>query len=146
MENPKIRIDAAEVADPRVDAVLAQQGSFGMGAAPARLPDRKASLLYRPWFALMIAGALGGLAGWAVIEPFYDDGLRIEGRVEQVSPGPMGEPTAEVRVSGVLVLVSIQNTRILLDGAPVPLDRLEGAKRVTVLGRELERGQGSALL
>lgn len=146
METQKIRIDAAEMADPRVDAVLAQQGSFGLGAAPARLPDRKASLIYRPWFALMVAGALGGLSGWAVIEPFFDDGLRIEGRVERVSAAPMGGPVAELQVSGVRVLLRSGLTRVVRDGAQVPVEQLHGAQHVSVRGAQVERNNTQALV
>lgn len=133
----KIRIDASEVADPRVDAALAQQGSFGMRVAPDKLPDRKASLLYRPWFALMVAGALGGLAGWAVIEPFTDDGLRFEGRVEQVTPSPLSGASAELRVSGVRVLLLDDRSRLHRNGAPIGLGDLDGARRVSVRGHVL---------
>jgi hypothetical protein len=127
----KIRIDPAELADPRVDAALAQQGSFGM-RPPDRLPDRKASLLYRPWLVLAVAGALGGLAGWAVIEPFFDDGLRIEGRVERVAPDPLGGPLTDLRISGVTVRARTGYTRVLRGGVPIDVEALEGATRVAV--------------
>src|ERR1700722_19168125 len=30
-------------------------------------------IIYASWFYLAIAGCLGALAGWAVLEPFFDD-------------------------------------------------------------------------
>jgi len=79
-----IVIRPEDLADPRVDEQLARQLSFGMAGAPPRVEDAKTSLIQRPWFALMIAGLLGALAGWGVIEPLVDDGLRFRGTVEQL--------------------------------------------------------------
>jgi type III secretion system (T3SS) inner membrane Yop/YscD-like protein len=146
MDPQKIRIDAAEVADPRVDAILAQQGSFGMRAPSARVPDRRTALIYRPWFALMIAGALGGLAGWGVIEPFFEDGLRFDGRVDQVTPSPSGQPLAEVQVSGLKVLVGTGSTRLRRDGEEVSLDALTAGSHVRVRVAEMVRPTGSVLV
>lgn len=141
----KVRIEASELADPRVDAVLAQQGSFGMRPVPARVDDRKASLLYRPWLVLMVAGTLGGLAGWAVIEPFFDDGLRVEGRVDRLSVPPDAFGYAELKVSGVEVIVTGE-TRVHRAGDPLDVEALDGARRVTVVGQEVARGDGTVLV
>lgn len=80
----KLLISAEELADPRIDEVLARQLSFGMAPAEARTPDAKVALIYRPWFALMIAGTIGGAIGWAAIEPFFDDGVRFTGIARSV--------------------------------------------------------------
>jgi hypothetical protein len=146
MDHQKLRIDAAEIADPKVDEVLAQQGSFGMRPAEARLPDRKTSLIYRPWFALMIAGALGGLAGWGAIEPFFDDGTRIEGRIDEVTPEPLGGPVVTYRISGVRVVASASITKARKAGAEVALEALAVGAHVVVRGGELERRGETAMV
>lgn len=135
----KIRIDPGELFAPEVEDTLARQQSFGMAAAVPRAPDREASLLYRPWLVLMIAGALGGLAGWGIIEPFFDDGMAFEGRVEQrLASAPGGAPLFDV--SGVRILIDPEQARILEGGAPVDLARLAAGTHVRVRGWPLPDG------
>lgn len=134
----KIRIDPGELFAPEVDDTLARQQSFGMAAAVPRAPDRRASLVYRPWFVLMIAGTLGGLAGWGIVEQFLDDGLSFEGQVEQrLSPAPGGAPAFQV--SGLRVFVPPERARILVDGEPAALSALEGHAHVRVQGWVMPR-------
>jgi hypothetical protein len=121
MAGDPIRIAPEDVYAPAVDEVLQKQLSFGMaGAPPPRVADRKAGLLYRPWFVFMIAGALGGLAGWGIIEPFFDDGVRVEGKVAEVDPAPPGAGMERYDVSGVPVVVR-SHTRFPDGGPPAPL-------------------------
>jgi hypothetical protein len=129
----KIRIASDELYAPEVEDALARQQSFGMAAAVPRAPDRKASLLYRPWLVLMVAGALGGFAGWAVFEPFIADGVQFEGRVVQrLQPAPGGQ--VRLNVSGVTVALLPERLRLLEDGQPATLDRFEEGAHVRVLG------------
>jgi len=137
-QRDKIRIDHGELFAPEVDDALARQQSFGMAAAVPRAPDRKASLLYRPWFVLMIAGALGGLAGWGVIEPFIDDGVSFEGAVEQRVAAAPGDPPA-FDVAGVHVLVDPERARVVADGAPADLARVAAGAHVRVSGWQVPR-------
>lgn len=113
---PKLRIETTELNDRAVDEALSRQASFGMAPAPERDPEPKTSLLYRPWFALMLAGALGGLAGWAVMEPFVDDDDVFSGRMEVVVPAPGGEAPFSVRVAGIPVVLDPIITRRCGDG------------------------------
>lgn len=137
-QREKIRIEPGDLFAPEVEDALARQQSFGMAAAVPRAPDRKASLLYRPWFALMIAGALGGLAGWGIIEPFFDDGLSFEGAVEQRVAAAPGDPPA-FEIAGVRVLVHPERTRVLADGAPADLARVSPGAHVRVQGEPVGR-------
>jgi len=142
MGTEPIRIASEDVYAPEVDEALERQLSFGMGTAPPRVADRKAGLLYRPWFVFMIAGALGGLAAWAIIEPFFEDGLRFEGKVVSVEPAPPGAGYAAYDVSGVDVAVSPERTRILRDGQPA---ELTAGAHVSVRGFEVKREGKPAL-
>jgi hypothetical protein len=68
-----IRISAHDLADPRVDDIVAQQQAgrmLGLGrqAAPAT------PFWLTPTFYLAVAGALGAFCGWGMIEPFFVDG------------------------------------------------------------------------
>lgn len=67
-----MRITHQDLDNPEVDAVIQRQaeeaagrvgGSVGQGA-PAEV-----SLIHKSWFNLLIAGALGAFAAWAIIEP-----------------------------------------------------------------------------
>jgi len=80
--NERIKISSRDVNDPKVDAVLAEQQSFGF-AAPSS--DNKQSLIFKPWFSLMLAGLVGGFSAWAIIEPYFDDGIRFTGSVETIN-------------------------------------------------------------
>lgn len=111
----RIVISREELADRKVDEVLQQQLSFGMAAAPERVTDKKTSVIYRAWFALMIAGALGALCGWGLIEPFFDDGLRFHGNLRRVDACEMVgqlKTSSCLDVSGTLVWLVGGVTRI----------------------------------
>ncbi len=134
----RIRIDDAELSSPEVDATLARQQSFGVATAAGKLlPERKASLLYRPWFALLLAGALGGLAGWAAVEPFVDDGLRFHARVDAVQRAAPEEDGAVLTASGLRVLLRPEITHLVRDGKPVGVGALEVGAHVVVRGEQV---------
>ena len=104
----KLVIAPQDLLDPRVDEQLARQLSFGMAAPPPRIADARTSLLQRPWFALMLAGALGALVGWAMIEPIFDDGVRFRGTTAHVKSANQMEGAAALEVGGVKVWVPPQ--------------------------------------
>jgi hypothetical protein len=45
------------------------------GAEPASTTTEKSSIFLQGWFYLGIAGLLGAVLGWAIIEPFIHDGM-----------------------------------------------------------------------
>lgn len=141
----RIRIDASELVHPDVDAALARQQSFGLGPNDGKVPERKASLLYRPWFALMVAGAVGGLAGWGAVEPFVNDGIAFEARVDSVERAPLDDPDTIVSASGVRILLRPGISRVIRDGAPVAFDAIPVGSRIAVRGEQL-RNDGVPLL
>jgi len=78
----RIRITHDEVFSPKVDEVLAREGSFGMrpGQMAALAGAKKTtSFFYSSIFYTGLAGALGAFLGWAIVEPFMSD-----------SPGSVG--------------------------------------------------------
>lgn len=127
-----IVITTEDVNAPQVDEQLSRQLSFGMAGAPPRVDDAKTGLLQRPWFALMLAGMVGGLAGWAAIEPIYSDGVRFTGGVEMVRDMPTEAFLGRATVGGLTVWISRQ-ARLLGRDGPVALKELEG-KQVEVRG------------
>ncbi len=87
-DNDPIRITHDDVYSPKVDEVLAREGSFGMGPrqmmAAGRADDEQRSglqkILYSSVFYTAVAGALGACIGWSLIEPFFDDTAASEAR------------------------------------------------------------------
>jgi len=74
----RIRITHDEVFSPKVDEVLAREGSFGMRPGQmAALAGAKqtTSFFYSSIFYTAVAGALGACLGWMIIEPFINDAL-----------------------------------------------------------------------
>jgi len=132
----KIVIAPEELADAHVDAELAQHLSFGM--APARVEEPKTKLIYRPWFALMLAGGLGALVGWAVIEPVYDDTLELSGRIQVVSP-------STVRVAGVDLLV-VPQTEIREGEVAISMQKLYGERPVRARVIQVPAAEGEPVL
>lgn len=143
----RIVIGAAELNTPEVDAVLARQLSFGMAAAPERAADKKTGLLYRPWFVLMLAGALGGLVGWALIEPFFEDGVRFRGQAGQVTWGTVpgsNNVRGRVEVGGNAVWMVEGLTRVFANSSPVGFDQLERGQALEVRGHILDADRSKA--
>lgn len=75
-----IRITVEEANSPHVDDLIKRQMSLRGETGIAR--DRKRKWYYQNWFVFMIAGALGAVAGWAIIEPKFDDRLYFQGTID----------------------------------------------------------------
>ena len=70
--NEKLKITYQDLSDPKVDEVLArftEEMAFRKGSGGASDELKKASLLHKSWFNLMIAGLIGAFVAWALIEP-----------------------------------------------------------------------------
>lgn len=77
-----IRITKEEALAPHVDDLLKRQMSLRGEAGITR--DRKRGWYYQSWFVLLVAGALASVAAWALIEPYFDDMLYVQGAVQRV--------------------------------------------------------------
>jgi len=78
MSEERIRISRDDAFTPRVDEILAREGSFGMrpDQFAAREDDKPKGILgflYSSVFYTAVAGALGAFAGWAIIEPHFGE-------------------------------------------------------------------------
>lgn len=72
----KIRISYDDLKSPKVDETLARQAeeaALRIGARTASEEMKKVSLIHKSWFNLMIAGLIGALIAWALIEPYFED-------------------------------------------------------------------------
>ncbi|MFQ5752300.1 MAG: hypothetical protein ACE5HI_09915 [bacterium] len=74
MDN-KIKISYRELQDAKVDEILAQESSFRRGMGSKREVEglAKVSFIHKSWFYLMVAGFVGALIAWALIEPNFSD-------------------------------------------------------------------------
>lgn len=81
MDN-KIRITYEEIDAPKVDEILAQESAYktAMGSKAGAAEGEKESLIYKSWFNLMIAGLIGALIAWGIMEPSMDDAVPDAGK------------------------------------------------------------------
>ncbi len=75
-----IKITSSDLTSQRVEEFVAQQQAGRQGMAVGALPPPTPFWL-SPIFYLGLAGALGALSGWGIIEPFFDDGERTAGHL-----------------------------------------------------------------
>lgn len=111
----RIRITAADLSDPKVEEIVAQEQALRrpMPTAAAMVPT--------PWylnalFYTSVAGALGAFLGWAAIEPFFTDGAERNG-VELAAALlmlPLIGGTTGLMVGGVEGVASRNLTRALM--------------------------------
>lgn len=78
-----IRITAEDANSSHVDDLLKRQMS--LRGEPGVTRDHGRKWYYQNWLILGLAGLLGALAAWAIIEPFFDDRLYIQGELTDVS-------------------------------------------------------------
>ncbi|MFH1633904.1 MAG: hypothetical protein ABIG63_07810, partial [Chloroflexota bacterium] len=78
-----IRISRKEANSPHVDDLLKRQMSLRGELGVARSHERH--WYYQNWFVFMIVATIAGIGGWATIEPFFDDLLYFQGKIEQVN-------------------------------------------------------------
>jgi hypothetical protein len=71
----KIKIDYNELRTQRVDDILERETAMSraMAVRTATTSLVKESFIYKSWFSLMIAGAIGAFVAWCIIEPYYSD-------------------------------------------------------------------------
>src|SRR2546429_673126 len=97
-----IRITGDDANSAEVDDFLKRQMS--LRGEPGVTRDHGRKWYYQSWFVFMIVGALGAIAAWAILEPFFDDMLYVQGpiaalRLEEEPPPKIttGNRTRELR-------------------------------------------------
>jgi len=74
MANEPLRISTDEMYTPQVQNYIdIQEGLAKNLAGPVEKQSFIVRLLYSNWFYLMIWGGIGAMAGWGLLEPFFDD-------------------------------------------------------------------------
>ncbi len=108
----KIVITREELLDIKIDERLAQQRAAGPASLQPVSDGRSFSLIYSAWFYLMLAGLIGALLGWGLIEPYLGDGTTFVGRVQRVASDDTSADMRAIVVSDITVVVSNSRTPI----------------------------------
>lgn len=78
-----IRITREDAFSDHVEDLLNRQRSLRGEGGVTR--EHRARWYYRNWFVFMVVGLIASIAAWALLEPFLDDHLYIQGIVTKVS-------------------------------------------------------------
>jgi hypothetical protein len=106
----KIVITKEDLLDSTIDERLAQQRAVGPGIIQPVEEERGLRFFYKGWFYLMLAGVVGALMAWAIVEPHFEDGIVFTGRVQQVDQENIVPGIRKIVVSGVPLYVANQTT------------------------------------
>ncbi len=68
-----IRIDSTDLHSPAVDEYVEAQGYLRRDVGPIADQPWLVRVIYANWFYLAISAMVGGLVGWALLEPWFDD-------------------------------------------------------------------------
>lgn len=79
-QDAPLRIDAEELFSEQVEEYLAVQTALSQDAGELSPQPLWKRVLFSSWFYLAICAGVGGLAGWAMLEPFFDDNDLAEER------------------------------------------------------------------
>lgn len=90
-----IRITKDEALSNKVDDFLKRQASLRGDTGITR--DRRARWIYQNWFVFMLSGIVACAVAWALLEPFFDDFLYIQGEIESLD---LSEPMPQRFESG----------------------------------------------
>jgi hypothetical protein len=74
-----IRITNDDANSSEVDDFLKRQMS--LRGEPGVTRDHGRKWYYQSWFVFMLVGAIGAIAAWAILEPFFDDMPYIQGAI-----------------------------------------------------------------
>ena len=110
----RFRITRDEALSQRVDGLLQRQKSL-LGDSEGRR-ERGRRWYYQNWFVFMMAAGLAAFLGWAIIEPFFDDLIYLQGKVSRLQVGGMGPSTGSFSV-GSQELLLLDQTREIRDGS-----------------------------
>jgi hypothetical protein len=78
-----IQITKEEATSAHVDDLLKRQMS--MRGDPGVTRDHRRKWYFQNWLVLGLAGALGAIVAWAIIEPFFDDQIYLQGPVAELN-------------------------------------------------------------
>lgn len=139
-----IRISKEEATSDHVDGLLKRQMS--MRGDPGVTRDRRKRWYFQNWLVLAIAGIVGAVAAWAILEPFFDDQLYVQGPVAALDLGdrlslvPEGEGDAAPNLTtGTRGSLEINGEKIFLFSGVREIMPGGGTRRLNL--RNLKEGE-----
>jgi hypothetical protein len=124
-----IRISKEEALGSHVDDLLKRQMS--LRGEPGVTRDHGRKWYYQNWLVFMLVGLLGATAAWAILEPYFDDMLYLQGSITECDPTE--DLPARIRDGGKeFELRNIAHGTITINGQKIHL--LRGAKELTADG------------
>ena len=121
-EQGPIRITRDEALSRRVDDLLQRQRN--LRGERGVLTDRRPPWYLRNWLVLSLAGLLGAVLAWALLEPRFDDVPYVQGRAERVEAAPFnqelggekGHFQGKLTLNGTVILIPYEAARLEEDG------------------------------
>jgi hypothetical protein len=113
----RIRLSRDDLFTPEVDDIVSRQEALQRAA-----PDMVATSAWRrvvmsSLFFLAVAGTLGGLLGWLVLEPMVNEAVEVWGEIDAVGlPSDVDMDGVEIQVKGMRVLVDHHTSRVVGEG------------------------------
>ena len=77
-QDAPLRIDETELFSAKVEDYLEVQSALQRGAEEIEPQSWLIRTIYSSWFYLSICAGLGAFSGWAILEPFFEDGAPDE--------------------------------------------------------------------
>lgn len=129
-----IRISHDDANSKHVDDLLKRQMS--LRGDPGVTRDTGRHWYYQNWFVFMLVGTLGAIVAWALIEPWFDDMIYLQGKVGSLEVSPtaaedvlalqnssraLGTPVAILDLNGEKVFL-FAGTKEIAGGKVTPLD------------------------
>src|SRR3954452_24070960 len=74
MSEPTMRINESDLFDPKVEGYLEEQAVLSRATPDIPQQSLMARIFYSSYFYLGLAGGLGAIAGWGLLEPWFEDG------------------------------------------------------------------------
>jgi len=125
----KIRVTREELFGPKVDLIVAEQEALQRalpGLEPTPLWRR---ILFSSLFFLAVAGGLGGIAGWMVLEPFFTESVVVRGTIEEVQLPTFGDSQGRmIIVRGFRILIDDRITRVRGEDDYADVERVRDLK------------------
>lgn len=128
-------ITREEATSSHVDDLLKRQMS--MRGEPGVTRGHRRKWYFQNWLVLGLAGAIGAIVAWALLEPVFDDQIHVEGTIENLNLADwlpahldLGDQTFQLNrgtegsftINGETIHL-LDNVRDLRPGGPRPLDR-----------------------
>ena len=110
----KIRLTREDLFNPTVDDVVAQQEALLRPLGEAEPSSLWRRILFSSLFFMSVAGLIGGLAGWAIVEPFFNETISVWGKIEYVKTGADDDEWPGLNEAGLRTKISVRGRQFFV--------------------------------